>query len=1301
MCTTVCDMAEVAEGDSLTLIVRLTNAPEGAAEAVTVNLDVLGGTATESSDYTLPTSVTIAEGAAQTILVFSPTDDNLAERAENLIIGISSVEYGNNQIPSSASFELSITDNDQRPTISLDPVAPITEGDTRVVTARLLGAALGFPLEVTLIATDTSASSPTDYDITVPTVTIPAGSLTVDFEIVTVADMSREETEEFELSLLVPPETVGLDVDATRVVTILDGTPSVGFSRSENTVIEGQELRVQLDSTGSYDYDLTIDIADSTAGFDFAQDITSVTFAQGEGVLGPQEIVTSFPQTFQIMSSTRLIQLTFEVANDTEVEGDESFTLEATSATSDVRITRNIVEVDVIDYVVTADLSVIGPTDIAEGEAVTIGIELDRPLTQFLADNLAIDTAYEENVFAGSNFEDISSATGVHNFSVDDANGVELRELGFGFQFYTEIYNTIVVHTNGVIGFTDDANDILIEGVNVFSDGYRGDKTPANGEGTVLPIVAPLLSSINYFDPGNLDPVPAFYGARLGAGTDEDRYIVQYTNARVRVAAGVRVPTTFQVALYANGRIEFRYQDIPSEVQQVAKIGISNGEGTNMYEEFSYTESRLSESDTRIVYTPSSRVNAVIKDAAGETVTEFGILDIIAVDEVSGTIQLVNPDREDAYWLGDQTYTAELVSTSPLVVSTGTVATYRFTDANLPEVTLEYDMCTTVCDMAEVAEGDSLSLIARLTNAPEGAAEAVTVNLDVLGGTATENLDYTLPDSITIAEGTSQTILVFSTTDDNLAEGPENLTIGFSSVEYGDNRLQSSVRFELLIIDNEEQTQITVNSIPPVSEGETIVVEVVLTPASAEDVVVTLDVADTGDAEPTDYTLPDSLIATIAAGDTTAIFRIATTGNDDLYEGTETIDFEFTALDGTAVATALIRDTDDAPTVAFETSRPVTVAEGSNVEILVVLDGALAESDIVVDYTVSGTADEGVDYSSLGRSVTIPSGETGTIISIFTVDDQLTEGAETLELRLLSASSGVNVATPAVVDVTIMDDDIVTIGFALNGYYVAENSGLQEIEIEVTGGTLAEALTVAVTTVAGTATAPDDYADTRQEIMLSATDTRGSISIPIELDSLIESTESFEVVLSLLENSPLSDVIVFDPMTATVSISDEVTVGFIDGPYEVNEASGTVELTVGIVGEGTLDTDVTLAVNYVTSDITARAGEDYQAQSGTIVLVAGTNSRVISIPITDDSDPENEESFEVSLLLGDTSLALSSFEFPLDPDFATVTIIDDDVQVVPEPPEVVVVTATLRVSELSVSEGDTTTLNIDLSEPSE
>ena len=1315
VCTAVCARAEVAEGASLTLVAKLTNAaPTGAPEAVTVNLEIQGGTAAENLDYTLPVSITIAEGTTQTIFVFSPTDDNLAERTEELVIGISSVEYGNNRLQSGVSFVVFITDNDPRRPISLDPVEPIIEGDTGVVTARL-DDALGFSLTVTLIATDISANSPADYDLVTATMTIPAGSLTADFEVVTIVDQLSEELETFELSLQVPPETVGLGVDATRVVTILDEAHLVNFLSSEEAVLEGQELEVRLDAKGLLGYDLTIDIANSTAGFDFARDITSVKFAQGQGddVLGAQETVESFPRTFAIMSSTRLITLTFEVANDTEVEPGESFTLEATSPNGYVTIDSNTVEVTLRDYIVAVDLSVIGPTDIPEGEMVTIGIELDRPLTRFLADNLTAGVSYQAETFAVSNFENITSLIADVRFPNSSNNEAYLQPLGFDFEFYGETYSNIAVHTNGFVGFTDDAND-LIDATNAFRGRNRGDETPAI-EGKVVPIVAPLLSAIDPRPHSFLASRdhPNFYGVHLGAGTAEERYIVQYDRSRLNEQpGGPRVVATFQVALYANGRIEFRYKDIPSAAQEAAKIGISNGTETRRYEEFSYLESKLSESDVRIVYTPVSVVDVVIKDADGEAVTSFDILDIIPVAGVKGAIELDNQENTD--WDGTRTYTAELDSASPLFV-TGTVAMYSFTEDDLPEVILEYAMCTTVCARAEVAEGDSLTLIVRLTNAPAGATEAVTVNLADLGGTATESSDYALPDSITIAEGTYQTTFTFSPIDDNLAEETENLTIGISSVEYGGNQLQSDARFELLItddesrptlslelselsvdegsgvtvtavlsgafaedvevllevvggtadtadystpailldtiparetrvafvitatmdriyeglfaetlqlrlsvparpttisamvqtltindletlpnlslngavdvgeetgilrltvdlsgpldenveltltvggdvntddysltptltilagassgvfelrtkndriyegtetvvltlsgetvgadaesllpeiamfriIDDEDPAQITVNPISPVSEGETIEVEVVLTTISAEDVIVTLDVATTGDAEPMDYTLPDSLIETIVAGDRMATFQIDTTPNDRLYEGAETIDLEFTALDGTVAATALIRDVDEAPTVAFETSRPVTVAEGSTVTLLVVLNGTLAESDIVVDFTVSGTADEGVDYSSLERNVTIPSGETSTIVSIFAADDQLTEGAETLELRLLYASAGVNVATPNVVDVTIMDDDIVTIGFALSSYSITENSGLREIEIEVKGGTLAEPLTVAVATVAGTATAPDDYADTRQEIVLSATDTRG------------------------------------------------------------------------------------------------------------------------------------------------------------------------------------------------------------------
>ena len=248
--------------------------------------------------------------------------------------------------------------------------------------------------------------------------------------------------------------------------------------------------------------------------------------------------------------------------------------------------------------------------DIAEGEAVTIGIELDRPLTQFLTDNLGMGGFYDVETIVGSNFEDISSIAG-DPFPATPPNAAYLRALGFDFDFYGTRYSNIAVHTNGFIGFTDDASDLQIPGINVFSDNFKGDDTPVSSDDIVLPIVAPLLSAIDPRHHSNIavNERPNFYGVRLGAGTADDRYIVQYSMARVAIApGGSRVAATFQVVLYADGRIELRYQTIPDAVQAAAKIGISNGTGTGMYDEFSYREILLSD-DNRIVYTPSSKLS--------------------------------------------------------------------------------------------------------------------------------------------------------------------------------------------------------------------------------------------------------------------------------------------------------------------------------------------------------------------------------------------------------------------------------------------------------------------------------------------------------------------------------------------------------------------------------------------------------------------------------------------------------------------------------------------------------------------
>ena len=94
-----------------------------------------------------------------------------------------------------------------------------------------------------------------------------------------------------------------------------------------------------------------------------------------------------------------------------------------------------------------------------------------------------------------------------------------------------------------------------------------------------------------------------------------------------------------------------------------------------------------------------------------------------------------------------------------------------------------------------------------------------------------------------------------------------------------------------------------------------------------------------------------------------------------------------------------------------------------------------------------------------------------------------------------------------------------------------------------------------------------------------------------------------------------------------------------------------------------------------------------------MVIRAGVLELTVSIRTIEDDLTEATETLvlELSVLSGPAVTGAV--------DRVTVTILDDDeAPVVPELPEVVVVTATLRVSELSVSEGDTATLNIELSE---
>ena len=92
-------------------------------------------------------------------------------------------------------------------------------------------------------------------------------------------------------------------------------------------------------------------------------------------------------------------------------------------------------------------------------------------------------------------------------------------------------------------------------------------------------------------------------------------------------------------------------------------------------------------------------------------------------------------------------------------------------------------------------------------------------------------------------------------------------------------------------------------------------------------------------------------------------------------------------------------------------------------------------------------------------------------------------------------------------------------------------------------------------------------------------------------------------------------------------------------------------------------------MDYATRDDTAKAGEDYSAQSGRITFAVGERAKTISIPILNDGLPEDDERFHVVLTNPSPDAVLGNLS-TLD-----VTIHDDD-------PGVEFSAATYAVSEI-------------------
>ncbi len=187
----------------------------------------------------------------------------------------------------------------------------------------------------------------------------------------------------------------------------------------------------------------------------------------------------------------------------------------------------------------------------------------------------------------------------------------------------------------------------------------------------------------------------------------------------------------------------------------------------------------------------------------------------------------------------------------------------------------------------------------------------------------------------------------------------------------------------------------------------------------------------------TDYnTLTKSV--TFAAGSATALINV-NVKDDAVYEGNETAIVTLASgtsyILGTAkTATVTIVDNDSPtnvkPTITISATdasagETLTGQTANPGRFTLTRTGSTASS-LTINYTVAGTATNGVDYNALSGTATFSAASSTAIINLTPINDSLVEGDETVVVNL-SSNTNYNLGTVKTATVKIVDNDSSTI----------------------------------------------------------------------------------------------------------------------------------------------------------------------------------------------------------------------------------------------------------------------------------
>jgi len=454
----------------------------------------------------------------------------------------------------------------------------------------------------------------------------------------------------------------------------------------------------------------------------------------------------------------------------------------------------------------------------------------------------------------------------------------------------------------------------------------------------------------------------------------------------------------------------------------------------------------------------------------------------------------------------------------------------------------------------------------------------ITVNYRIWG-TAENGTDYeSLGDSVSIPAGHAYATIAVTPLADDDYEGSETVNITLTDGAYA---LGTSMEAAVYITDNGAGNSVFVNATADIaSESGTLSGEFTITRIGSTDRDLTVEYSLEGTAyNGSDYTTLFASV-TIPAGESSVTIEVAAI-HDDSIEGDETVVINLVPLD------TIPDEEEDDYIIGYPSAATVTIVDADSTVVgVAVTDGVAAEGEVVdtgvftisragdtstdltVNYTLSGTAQNGVDYDFLSGTADIHAGQMSVSVTVLPVDDSDIESNESVAIAV--AEGSYIIGADDTVSITIWDDEQ-----SSSSWHVSADSGN-----DATGdgsptspwSTIGHAMTHAVS-VASDATPITIYVDegTFEEPVVLVPHV-SLVGAGPDLTTLryYDENDTEHVVITAADNSAISGCTIslpdmYDDVTVLLKI-DEVVMHVTDCVFDGNDNEQCTAIQVSGMG---------------------------------------------------------------------------------------------------------------------------------------